>query len=310
MMDFSLEPLLCAILAGLAAAGLAWALSRLAASGAAPGLGAARKHERRIPFLFRAILPLTTRLNGFFGMPGFNRARARVHQQLVQAGFDDALMPDEFLSIQALMTFGVGCGLALSLLALTALSKSGVDAALQSRPLALAVLCVVFCGLYPSMWLSRAIRLRLHSIIRALPFVIDLLTLSVEAGLDFMAAIKNIVSRRDPDPIGEEWNRVLLEIQLGKTRREALKNMAARIRQTDVQSLVNALVQADEMGVSIGSILRIQADQIRQRRFTRAEKLANEAPVKMLFPLLVFIFPAVFLILLGPVILQVARSGF
>ena len=125
-----------------------------------------------------------------------------------------------------------------------------------------------------------------------------------------MAAIKNIVARREPDAIGDEWNRVLLEIQLGKTRREALKNMAARLRQPDIQSLVTALVQADEMGVSIGAILRIQAEQVRQRRFARAEKLANEAPVKMLFPLLAFIFPAVFLILLGPVILQVMRSGF
>lgn len=309
-MNASVIPWVCAALAGAAAAGVAWALGRLAAAGAGAGMGAGRKQERRLPFLFRALLPLTTRANGFFSQPGFNRARTRVHRQLVQAGFDDALMPDEFLSLQALMTVGVGGGLALLLLALTALSKGGLDAALQTRPLTLAILCILFCGLYPSMWLSRTIRFRLQSIMRALPFVIDLLTLSVEAGLDFMAAIKNIIARRDPDPIGEEWNRVLLEIQLGKTRREALKNMAARIRQPDVQSLVTALVQADEMGVSIGAILRIQADQIRQRRFTRAEKLANEAPVKMLFPLLVFIFPAVFLILLGPVVLQVARSGF
>lgn len=302
--------LLCSTLAGLAATGIVWAICRLAAAEPGVGMGSNRKREQRLPFLFRAILPFTTRVNGFFSRPAFNRIRGRVHGQLVQAGFDDALMPEEFCSLKFVMTVGVGGSLAVLFLGLTALSRGSINAALEMRPMALALLTVFLCGFYPSMWLGRTMRLRIQSIMRALPFVIDLLTLSVEAGLDFMAAIKNIIARRESDAIGEEWNRVLLEIQLGKTRREALKNMAARIRQPDVQSLVTALVQADEMGVSIGAILRIQADQIRQRRFTRAEKLANEAPVKMLFPLLIFIFPAVFLILLGPVVLQVARSGF
>jgi tight adherence protein C len=88
----------------------------------------------------------------------------------------------------------------------------------------------------------------------------------------------------------------------------ALKDMSDRVDQPDLRSVINALVQADELGVGIASILRIQADQMRQRRFERAEKMANEAPVKMLFPLVTFIFPAVFLVLLGPIILQIIRS--
>lgn len=309
-MGLDLLPLIYSLLIGISAAGVSWALAALAASGAGAGMGVNRKKDKRLPFIFRAILPLTPRFNGFFAKPGFTRARSTMLAKLVQSGFDDSIMPEEFMSLQAIMTLGIGCGIALLLLAFAAMSKGGLDAALESRALTMALLIVCLCGIYPGMWLNRTIRMRMHSITRALPFVIDLLTLSVEAGLDFMAAIKNIVARREPDAIGEEWNRVLLEIQLGKTRREALKNMAARLRQPDIQSLVTALVQADEMGVSIGAILRIQADQVRQRRFTRAEKLANEAPVKMLFPLLAFIFPAVFLILLGPVILQVMRSGF
>jgi len=104
--------------------------------------------------------------------------------------------------------------------------------------------------------------------------------------------------------------RVIREIQLGKTRREALRDMSIRVNLPDLRSVVNALVQADELGVSIGAILRIQADQIRQRRFERAEKLANEAPVKMLGPLLFFIFPSVFLILLGPIVARLLEQGF
>jgi tight adherence protein C len=138
--------------------------------------------------------------------------------------------------------------------------------------------------------------------------MLDLLTLSVEAGLDFMSALQRIVERRRLDALGEEFVRVLREIQLGKTRRVALRDMSERVNHPDVRTVVNSLVQADELGVGISAILRIQADQMRQRRFERAEKQANEAPVKMLFPLVAFIFPAVFLVLLGPIILQILRQ--
>jgi tight adherence protein C len=152
--------------------------------------------------------------------------------------------------------------------------------------------------------------LRHLSIQRALPYVLDLLTLSVEAGLDFMTAIKRILDYRAMDPLGEELLRMFREVQIGKTRREAMRNMADRAMHPDLNGVVHSLVQADELGVSIGSILRIQADQMRQKRFMRAEKLAQEAPVKMLFPLIFFIFPAVFVVLLGPVLLELFKHGF
>ena len=102
----------------------------------------------------------------------------------------------------------------------------------------------------------------------------------------------------------EKLIRMIREIQLGTQRRQALRNMALRVNLPDLRSVCNALIQADELGVSIGAMLRIQADQLRQRRFDRAEKLANEAPVKMLAPLMLCIFPAVFIILLGPMLSQ------
>jgi tight adherence protein C len=163
--------------------------------------------------------------------------------------------------------------------------------------------------MYPAMWLRSVLEIRHRSMRKALPFVLDLLTLSVEAGMDFMTALQRNTERRTIDPLGEELLRVIREIQIGKTRREALRDMSRRVDLMDVRTVINALVQADELGVSISSVLRIQADQSRQRRFERAEKLANEAPVKMLFPLLFFIFPAVFIILLGPIVTRLIQQA-
>ena len=126
-----------------------------------------------------------------------------------------------------------------------------------------------------------------------------------------MTGINRIIQYREVDSLGEELIRVFREIQVGRTRKEALQNFSTRVDHPDIRAVSNALIQADELGTGIGSALRIQSDQIRIKRFQRAEKLGNEAPVKMLFPLVAFIFPAVFLILLGPVILQMAlRGGF
>ena len=161
---------------------------------------------------------------------------------------------------------------------------------------------------YPTLWLKQIVARRHLSILKALPNVLDLLTLSVEAGKDFLTALRDIMARRKVDPLGEELNRVLHEIQLGKGRQTALKEMSERVRQPELSSVVNAIVQADELGVSIGQLLRIQGDQLRNKRFVRAEKLANEAPVKILFPVVVFIFPSVFIILIGPIVYQALRT--
>ncbi len=161
----------------------------------------------------------------------------------------------------------------------------------------------------PDIWLCGVRKRRHLAIQRALPFVLDLLTLSVEAGMDFISALQRNCRSRRLDPLNEELLRMTKEIQVGSSRKEALRSMAERVRQPDLKSVAFALIQADELGVSIGTILRIQSDQLRSRRFDRAEKLASEAPVKMLGPLMLCIFPAVFIILLGPVLSQ-AMKGF
>lgn len=164
--------------------------------------------------------------------------------------------------------------------------------------------------IFPDFWLGRAIKRRHLSIQRSLPFVLDLLTLSVEAGMDFIGALQRNCKSRKLDALIEELLRMTKEIQVGSSRKEALRNMALRVGQSDLKSVAYALIQADELGVSIGAILRIQSDQLRSRRFDRAEKLAAEAPVKMLGPLMLCIFPAVFIILLGPVLSQAMKGIF
>ena len=171
----------------------------------------------------------------------------------------------------------------------------------------LMALRLMLLWIIPDIWLYRAVRRRHLSIQKSLPFVLDLLTLSVEAGMDFISALQRNCKLRRLDPLNEELLRMTKEIQIGSSRKDALRDMAERVRQADLRAVAFALIQADELGVSIGSILRIQSEQLRARRFDRAEKLAAEAPVKMLGPLMLCIFPAVFIILLGPIICQAMK---
>ncbi|MFA5043830.1 MAG: type II secretion system F family protein [Kiritimatiellia bacterium] len=298
------------ILWAVFAAGISWHLAQTAFAITYVTLADGRRQERRLPMIFRALLPLTPFLTPFFRKPRFQKARAQTLIDLTSGGFDDVISPEEFMALRALTPLITVPVLSIPVISAFAWLQSPTDSGTGARLAALFGALLLTMLLYPSWWLKQAVALRRRLILKALPFVIDLLTLSVEAGLDFMTAIKNIVDRRPPDPIAEELARVLLEIQLGKTRREALTRLAERVRQADIRSLVMALVQADELGASIGATLRIQSDQVRTKRFMRAEKLANEAPVKMLFPLLACIFPAVFLIMLGPIILQMLKTGF
>lgn len=158
---------------------------------------------------------------------------------------------------------------------------------------------------YPLLWLNDRVRERHHKIQRALPYNLDLLTLSVEAGLDFAAAIGKVVEKGRKGPLADELGITLRELKLGKTREEGLRNLGARVDLASLTTFVNALIQADKMGTPLGKILRIMSTQMRIERTQRAEKLANEAPVKMLGPLIGFIFPTIFIILFGPIFYQV-----
>lgn len=289
---------------------VAWYIASALAQMTYVTLADGRRQERRLPALYRLLLPFTPNFSGIVNRPGFARIREDLDRRLVAAGFESLLSGRELLALRFLLPAVFG-PLTFFLAHWGFAQIPGrVGIALAQRAVVFDAIFLLYWFLQPSLWLQAQLRDRHLQIQRALPFVLDLLTLSVEAGLDFMTAIKRIIDRRAIDALNEELIRVFREVQLGKTRREALRDMSDRVMQPDVRSVVNALVQADELGVSIGAILRIQSDQLRGRRFLNAEKMANEAPVKMLLPLIGFIFPAVFVILLGPIFVQVLQHGF
>lgn len=263
-----------------------------------------REQTRALPLVFRLLLPFVPNVSTWFRHKRLDRYRARLEARLVSAGHEGLLNAEEFLSIQTLMLI-VAVPMAIALQPALANVRF-----VGPYWWALALLLVSMSLLYPLSWLRKTRDIRHRAIQKALPYVLDLMTLSVEAGLDFMTAMRKIIDRRAMDPLGEELLRVFHEIQVGKTRRQALRDMATRVDQPDLSSVSHALVQADELGVSLGTILRIMADQMRTKRFQRAEKLAHEAPVKMLAPLLLFIFPAVMAFLLGPIIVQAFSRAF
>jgi tight adherence protein C len=162
--------------------------------------------------------------------------------------------------------------------------------------------------LYPQIWLNSKIRSRQAAIIKALPDALDLLTICVEAGLGFDAAMQRVSEKWD-DPLSQEFGRVIRDIGLGRARRDGLRDMADRMEVPDVTSFVAAIIQTEQLGVSIAKVLRIQSDQMRIKRRQRAEEKAHQAPIKMLFPLVFLIFPTIYIVLLGPAILTVMESG-
>lgn len=288
-------------------AGLAWYCLNIARQITYVTLADGRQAERKLPLVFRLLLPFVTNLDSFVARPSFAKAREAADRKLVAAGFEGLLSGKEFVAIKMLIPI-VGGVLWFALLRFLAALAPKSDLASNSE-------IVLFLGIallyyYPLLWLRHALKMRHTAIQRALPFVLDLLTLSVEAGMDFMSALQRNCERRRLDPLNEELIRMTREIQVGIPRRVALRNMSQRVDLSDLRSVTHALIQADELGVSIGAILRIQSDQMRARRFDRAEKLANEAPVKMLGPLMLCIFPAVLVILLAPILMETMSQLF
>jgi pilus assembly protein TadC len=271
-----------------------------------------RRQERSLPLMLRMMLPFCVFIPRFItNMRTFEDSRNRINRRIVAAGFEGLVAPHEIIALRLLMPMGLGI-LFCALLYLAFPHMPGnIASALVERQFFIFFVVLVLFGFYPDGWLKKSVKRRHRKIERALPFVLDLLTLAVESGLDFMSGIQRIIEYREIDPLGEELIRVFREIQVGRTRKEALQNFSARIDHSDIRAVTNALVQADELGTGIGHALRIQAEQIRTKRFQRAEKLGNEAPVKLLFPLVACIFPAVFFVLLGPVFYQMwIRGGF
>jgi len=156
----------------------------------------------------------------------------------------------------------------------------------------------------PEFWLGRRIRARSFSMVLQLPDALDLLTISVEAGLGFDAALAKVVEKME-GPLVNEFRQALAEVRMGRTRRDALRDVATRADAQPVSNFIGAIIQAEQLGVPIAKVLQIQSQQLRIERRQRAEEMAAKAPVKMLFPMVGCIFPTIFIVILGPAIVTV-----
>ncbi len=248
--------------------------------------------RRGIPVMMRLLLPLVPNFRRMANLPFLTRWREAAEPRLWMGGYGDNLGAVDFVALKV-MFIGISAGCLLL----------GISTGHVIPGLLLAVVLTI----YPDVWLNTRIRKRHLAILKALPNVLDLLTLSVEAGKDFITSLRDILQRRRIDALGEELLRTFQEIQLGRKRSDALRDLSKRVSQSDLTSVVNAIIQAEELGVSIGQLLRIQGDMLRNKRFTLAEKLANEAPVKIIGPIILFIFPAVMLILIVPIGMKVVQ---
>jgi tight adherence protein C len=221
--------------------------------------------------------------------------RARIDRQFMAAGMTGLMSGDEFLAYKLAMgvfftgMFGVLLGYVIM----------G-----YSVPVAVLLLIFVLGSFFPDMWLTGLVNQRQLLIRRALPYVMDLLTLSVEAGLDFVAGVDKVCEKARQGPLVDELSFTLREIQVGSTRQQALRNLARRVDMQEIRSFAALLIQADILGASIGPVLRAQSDLLRTQRFQAAERAGAYAATKLLFPLIMFIMPAVFIVIFGPIALN------
>jgi tight adherence protein C len=238
------------------------------------------------PF-FRAMVPRVQQIK----MPLYRQKKKML---FVAAGMDDQFDADEFVGLKICSAF-----LGVIVVGMF-LNQAGVS---YSVGWFLGSLVAGF--FVPDYVLIESKAKRQKDVLRELPGTMDLLTLSVEAGMDFMSAISRVIEFSKSGALRDELSRVLKEIQLGTTRADALRNMADRVQLSELSSFASILIQADEMGSSIGQVLRAQSVLLRNNRFQRAEREGAKATQKLLLPLIICIFPAVFIVILGPVICDI-----
>jgi tight adherence protein C len=248
--------------------------------------------ELELPFSQRVIQPLMQQMLTAFGKASPSKNAAKIKRSLEMAGNPGNLTPTMFVGVR--MTVGL-IGLVIGFYMTT----------LMGLPILNRLLFSMLGGtigyVFPGIWLDRKIRARKHGILKSMPDALDLLTISVEAGLGFDLALDRVAGKWDNE-LGKEFQRVLSDTRLGTPRRDAMKMMAERCGVEDLSNFVQAIVQAEQLGVSIGKILKVQSEQMRVRRRQRAEELAHQAPIKMLFPMAFLIFPSILVTILGPAI--------
>ena len=253
--------------------------------------------ELEQPFYDRILRPFVRGLARFIVRWTPQKQIEEMRHQLMVAGNPGGLDVRDFIGIRGLSAALLG-GLCLFLFAR------------NSNPMQLAIFSLGGAALgfiLPNLWLKSRVSARKKQIVRALPDALDLLTICVEAGLGFDGALNKVVEKWD-NALTNEFSRVISEIRVGVARRDALRDMVARTEVPDVAAFIGAVIQADQLGVSLARVLRIQSEQMRIKRRQRAEELAHQAPIKMLFPMIFLIFPAMYVVIIGPALPSLAKG--
>jgi len=251
------------------------------------------------PFSERVIIPMIQASSQFVARFTPQRSLEAAQHKLDLAGNPNSWSANEFMGIRGLA--------ALILAALTFFITMLANIEFLQQMIATGV-GLVLGYLLPSIWLGSRISRRQDEIVKTLPDALDLLTISVEAGLPFDGAMQSVAEKWDNE-ISKGFQRMLTEMRVGKARRDALRDMSDRMDVPDVTSFIAALVQADTLGISIAKVLRIQSEQMRIKRRQRAEEKAQQAPIKMLIPMTFLIFPTILIVILGPAVLVLKNSA-
>ena len=256
------------------------------------------EYELQAPFFERTVRPLVKRLSKVGRRGDQGGIIARTDAKLEKAGYPGGLRGADWMGVKILcaIVFAILFFLLLSLIAGPA---GGLFFGLIGLPIGFMA---------PEFWLGRKIRSRSMEMVLQLPDALDLLTISVEAGLGFDAALAKVVEKME-GPLVNEFRQSLAEVRMGRTRREALRDVANRADAQPISNFIGAIVQAEQLGVPIAKVLQIQSQQLRIERRQRAEEAAAKAPVKMLFPMVGCIFPTIFIVILGPAVVKVMGGG-
>ena len=273
--------------------------SRIEEFAAREELASIEEIELSMPITDRIFVPIIRRLSEFVVRFTPQKTIAQTAKRLELAGNPRNMSAATFLVVRG--------GAAILFLVLVFIMTARFDVETNKR-LMYSVGAGFFGFMVPNSLLTSMIDRRKGAIVKKLPDALDLMTICVDAGLTFNASMQKVDEKWD-DPLANEFGRVIYEMQLGKSRRQALKDMVDRMDVPDVSNFIAAVLQADQLGVGIGKILRIQSEQMRIKRRQRAQEKAQQAPVKMLFPMVFLIFPSIFVVLLGPAGFTFMRSG-
>ena len=251
--------------------------------------------ELQQPFFDRTIKPLAGRLSGAVARITSSNFSERTEKRLALAGNPGDMRTADWLGIKAIVAV-VTAGIMFVLF--------GLLAGQILQGVAIGVVGLGIGYIIPEFWLSGRVKKRQKAVLLHIPHALDLLTISVRAGLGFDAALGKVVEKMK-GPLIDEFRRALAEVRVGKVRREALRDIIPRTEVVPLTNFVGAIIQAEQLGVSISKVLQVQSEQLRIERRQRAEEQAAKAPIKMLFPLVGCIFPALFIVILGPAIILI-----